>query len=269
MRLTSFFQFIFISLIVIGMFASMARNSYGFDLVATGFLILGLSYAFQVGWKVVEEGGKIQRSELPHAFELIFLSGFFVILAMRFVYYSFTGAEIVFSAICFCLSIVYLIIGRDHFKSLRPRNYSLARDIVFLNVAAAVFVLSLGIRIFSPTISVAGGILALLISTPFLLAVVRTRNYQLHGKTVTAVRYVRKARIKAGLVLLLLILSVTYFALSTLKIAPSIESASRPRMYLELIRQAETGQEEAVEGKYKHEVYQDAMDQFLKRHGEN
>lgn len=269
MRIASFFQFIFISMIIIGMFASMARNSYGFDVVAAGFFMIGFSYALQAGWALVEEGGKIQRSDLPRTFELIFLAGFFALLSLRFAYYSFAGAEIVFSAVCFALSLVYLIMGRDHFKSLIQRNVHLARSIVFLNVAVAIFVLSLGVRIFSPTLSLAGGILAFFVSIPFLVAVVRATNYELHGKNITAVAYVRKSRIKAGLLLSLLLLSVTYLALSTFDIAPSIETSSKPKTYLDLVRQAETGQEEAANGKYKHEIYETAMDRFLERHSGN
>ena len=39
-------------------------------------------------------------------------------------------------------------------------------------------------------------------------------------------------------------------------------------MDIELINNAETGRENPVDGQYQHEVYKEAMDKFLERHGE-
>jgi hypothetical protein len=54
--------------------------------------------------------------------------------------------------------------------------------------------------------------------------------------------------------------------LSNFRIIPSIENTDKPKTYIELINQAETGKEKPVNGKYNHEIYKEAMDKFLARH---
>ena len=66
---------------------------------------------------------------------------------------------------------------------------------------------------------------------------------------------------------LFFIFSVIYVGLSNFRIIPSIENADKPKAYIELINQAETGKEKQVNGKYQHEIYKEAMDKFLARHG--
>ena len=39
-----------------------------------------------------------------------------------------------------------------------------------------------------------------------------------------------------------------------------------PHAYIELINDAETGKEKAVDGKYKHELYKEAYDHFIEKY---
>jgi hypothetical protein len=66
---------------------------------------------------------------------------------------------------------------------------------------------------------------------------------------------------------LFFIFSVFYVGLSTFRIIPAIENTDKPGNYIELVTEAETGNEKPVNGRYRHEIYRQAMDKFLARHG--
>ncbi len=82
---------------------------------------------------------------------------------------------------------------------------------------------------------------------------------------VTLLQFIVAEKNKAGLLFLFFIFSGVYVGLSTIKIIPAIENSDKPRTYIELINNAESGKEEPENGKFQHEKYKEVMDKFLER----
>jgi hypothetical protein len=153
------------------------------------------------------------------------------------------------------------------FNDVKNENPGLAGIIVFFYSSLLLFILSLGTRIFNPTLSEVIGALGFLASIPFLISLLRQKKYDYSGRSITLLQFIVASRNKAGMLFLFFIFSSVYVGLSNFKIIPAIENADKPATYIELINQAESGKEKPVNGKYKHEIFKEAMDKFLRRHG--
>ncbi len=139
--------------------------------------------------------------------------------------------------------------------------------LAFFYLAILLFILSLGIRIINPNWSSMIGLLGAVASAPFMVSILLKKQYDYSSGSITLFQFVVKTRNKAGLLFMFFILSGIYVGLSNLNIIPAIENAEKPRTYIQLINNAESGLEKPINGKYKHEIYKEAMDKFLKRHG--
>jgi hypothetical protein len=94
----------------------------------------------------------------------------------------------------------------------------------------------------------------------------RKQQFETLVGSVSLFNFVRKSKSKAGLLFIFFISSAVYTGLSQLGFIPEIENSERPKAYIELINDAESGKEKAIDGKYHHEKYKEAMDKFLERH---
>jgi len=111
------------------------------------------------------------------------------------------------------------------------------------------------------------GALAVVVSIPFIYLLLRQKKFDYKNKSISLLQFIISSGNKAGILFLFFIFSAIYVGLSTFRIIPGIENADKPGAYIELINLAETGREKPVNGRYQHEIYKDAMDKFLQRHG--
>ena len=73
---------------------------------------------------------------------------------------------------------------------------------------------------------------------------------------------------RSVVLLALFLLFTAYMGLTKIGAIPKMYSDEFPQAYFELVNKAESGQEKAVEGKYRHEAFKEMYDRFIGRQGE-
>ena len=267
MKISQLLQSLFLGLILLGLFAIMAQNSYGFTLMGMSCFGLAFLYLTQTGWKVIEDFSTLDKKDITAISELLLLAFLILLFGFRAFYINIPFSDIIFTIICSSLIIVYFIIASGIRNGVKSENPALVRNVIIFYSSILIFLLSLGLRIIKPSFSAVIGALGILGSLPFFISLLRNRKYEYSGKSVTLFQFIVASGNKAGMLFLFFIFSAIYMGLSNVRILPSIENADKPRNYIELINQAETGKEKPVNGKYQHVIYKEAMDKFLARHG--
>ncbi len=267
MKFNQVLQSIFLALILMGLFATMAQNGYGFTVIGSACFGLAILYIVQIAWKLFEDFSNLGKKDLPGIAELFLLAMLLLLFGLRAFYIHLPYIDYLFIMICILFIVVYFFFAMDYFMATKAESPKLARIVIFFYSSILLFLLSLGVRIISPSGSAAIGALGMLSAVPFLIAIVRNRQYDYSGKSTTLFQITVASKNKAGLLFLFFIFSGIYIGLSNFNIIPAIENAEKPRTYIELINNAENGREKPVDGKYQHEVYKESMDKFLKRHG--
>lgn len=267
MKISQVLQSLFLGLILAGLSAMMAKNGYGYTLMGLSCFGLAALYLVQIIWRVIGEFSELEKKDLLPLAELLLLAILISLFGFRAFYVNLPFSDIIFVSVCGLLILVYYIIAAGAFNAAKKENSGLAGIIAFFFSSLLLFLLSLGSRILNPSLSAVIGILGFLVSIPFLIALLRQRKFGYSGKSITIFQFIIAASNKAGMLFLFFILSSVYVGLSNFKIIPAIENADKPPAYIELINQAESGKDLQVNGKYKHEVYKEAMDKFLARYG--
>jgi hypothetical protein len=267
MKVSQLLQSFFLGLILLGLFAIMAQNSYGFTLMGISCFGLALLYLTQTGWKVIEDFSTLDNKDITVISELLLLAFLILLFGFRAFYINIPFSDLIFTTICGLLIIVYFIIALGIHKAVISENPLLARNITLFYSSILILLLSLGLRIINSSLSAVIGALGILASLPFFISLLRNRHYEYSGKSVTLFQFIASTGNKAGMLFLFFIFSAFYIGLSNFRIIPSIENTDKPKTYIELINEAETGKDKPVNGKYQHEIYKEAMDKFLARHG--
>jgi hypothetical protein len=267
MKLNQVFQSIFLSLILLGLFAIMAQNSYGFTLMGLSCFGLALLYIIQIGWKLIEDFASLEKKDVTGIAELFLLSLLISLFGFRAFYISLPSGDFIFISLCTLLIIIYLYIAYGIYGETLKESRSLAGTVAFFYSSVIIFLVSLGSRIIFPALSEVFGVVGVLASLPFFFSVLLKKKYEYSGKTTTLFQFIVRSGNKAGMLFLFFIFSAIYVGLSTIRVIPAIENSDKPGTYIELVSQAESGREKPVNGRYRHEIYKDAMDKFLERHG--
>jgi len=267
MKISQVLQSVFLGLILLGLFAMMAQNGYGYTLMGIACFGLAFLYFAGVAWKVIEDFSDLEKKDLVAITELMVLAFLIMLFGFRTFYINIPFGDIIFTTFCSLLIIVYFIIASGIHKAVKRENPALARDVLLFYSSILIFLLSLGLRIINPSLAALIGGLGIIASVPFFISLLRNRRFEFSGKSVTLFQFVVASGNKAGILFLFFIFSAIYVGLSNFRIIPSIANADKPKTFIELINQAESGIEKPVNGKYQHEIYKEAMDKFLARHG--
>jgi hypothetical protein len=266
MNVSRLLQTIFLILSVVGLFAAMARNPYGFDLIGVSCFGLATIFLVQVIWRLVDEFEMINRAVIIEIGELILLSGLTILFGMRSFYIYLDNGNTYFNVILGFQVMLYVMIGYSLTKRLSILNMALSRQMIYFYSSLILFLFSIVFRTYV-TISQVFGVLGLIISIPFTISIVRQQKFELRSKAVGTIEFITSSKNKAGILFLFFIASALFTGLVNLKVIPSIENATQPNAYIKLINDAESGKEVQVDGKYHHERYKEIMDKFLERHG--
>jgi|GEM_PF-395597 len=267
MRITKTIQFFLLALIAVGVFASMARNSYGFTFIGVGCFGLGLLYVLELIWKLIEDRASLGKDERMSVAELLLLAVLLALFGFRAFYIYVPGVEFIFMGVCVLLIVVYLLMAGGIFTSTKRESRALAWNMVLFYSSILFFLLSMLTRVLTLW-SLLFGVLGMLSSLPFLFSVLRQQKYEVSGKHISLFQFVLTSKSKAGILFLFFIFSGLYTGLSQVGFIPEIENSDRPKAYIDLINDAESGKDIPVDGKYHHETYSEAMNKFLERHEE-
>jgi hypothetical protein len=92
------------------------------------------------------------------------------------------------------------------------------------------------------------------------------RDTLIEGEKVSAFSYVARFKDRSIVLLSLFLLFTAYMGLTKIDALPRMYSDKFPQAYFELVRQAESGVEKPVDGKFKHEEFKEKYDRFVNRH---
>ena len=165
MNLSRIFQSLLVMLAVVGVFAAMARNAYGFDFIGIACLGLSTLFLFQLVWKMVGEYGSLHRADIPEMVELFLLSILTLLFGLRAFYIYVDYGEIIFNAVCVLQMVVYGVIGYALITSVSKESKPLGRNLIFFYSSLGLFLLSLVFRT-RASVSMVIGMVSFLVAIP-------------------------------------------------------------------------------------------------------
>jgi hypothetical protein len=249
-------------LLIMGGFASMAQNSYGLYILggtAIGFALLFLYQALTI----------LMKKASADIFQIIELSSLFVIssvFALRVFYIYFVYIEIIFGLAAFILVLIY---GRKmirSFSEFRSDN-SLFSGIIFIFYFSLVlYLLSLATVPLSPRISEITGVSAFICLSIFVIASLMKNKVLINGEKMSTVKIIVKRRDNSILLICLFFLFTLYTSFTRFGLIPKLYSDEYPQAYFEMVRQAESGKELPVNGKYKYQQFKNNYDSYHELH---
>lgn len=264
MKTGRFIQYALIMMAIVGVFAAMAQNNYGFDLI--GYACFGLSLVFIIHlvWISLASLRSFNTSLFLEIAEPLALAALMVLLGFRFFYIYFGAAEILLSVVLVLLVLVYAWRGLASIKQFESPNRLLQTTLLSFYLSIIFFLVAILIR--STTFSLYLGVLAVTATLPVFYTIAVRKKFEINDKMTSVVQLISKSPSNAGLVFGLLITGAIFLFLTNQNILPSIENVDQPKDYNELVNAAESGNEELVDGEYNHQRYMEAMEKFLERH---
>jgi hypothetical protein len=268
MSIRRFYTLIYICFIVIvvGAFASMAQNDYGLPLLAVGCFGLSLIMLFRI-----EGVQDINQTLFPRKWLIAELSGMAVmtlILGLRALFIRFPFVEYIFAVNALLLVAIYLGFARNirrkyhGSKILRATTLLFYSSLILFLFSFVMIPFSLGYGELIGAISF--GIIVLFLALSLLLFPNAIYN---QDRVRTFTETTIQNNLSPILMIMLIMMSV-YMGLTRTQLVPPLYSRAEPPRYLELVRQAELGEETREGGVYKYELFEQAYQQFLARRKE-
>ncbi len=247
-------------LFVMGAFASMAQNSYGLKIM--GGVAFAFSFLFLIQLiDILRKNGKKDILVIAELTGLLILSALF---GLRVFYIHFPYVEYVFSATALLLVVVYLRKLMLRFRQYKTRSNMLAFLVLGFHLSIILFLLSLAAVPFAQKTSELLGFGALVLLLFFLLRGFFRGDLLVEGEHMTAFKMVRQFKDHSIIILSLFLLMAIYIGFNRIGVLPGIYSDEFPRSYFQLVNNAATGKEKPVEGIYKHELFKEKYDRFIK-----
>ena len=237
------------------------KNGYGLKILG------GVAFAFGLLF-IAEFITALRRKEKEDLFAIIeplclFILSF--IFGLRVFYIHFNYVEILFAAAAFILAIIYLRKMMFRFRDFRPKNKLLSLFIIIFHLSIVLFLISLALVPFLPTIAEAIGIGSFALVLIFIIAGFLKKNLLVDGEPVSAFQTVRQYKGHSVFIITLIVMFSFYVGFNKVGILPGIYSDEYPRAYFELVDKAATGKEKAVDGKYMHEEFMKKYKEFVKK----
>ncbi len=247
--------------LIIGGFSSMAQNDYGFKII--GYSAIGFSSLFLI--QSLKEIRSSKSYKLLLFIEYLALAILAVIFAFRALFIHFQYIELIFSTSCVILILLYA--GRliKAFQSTKNDSKLFGYLIGSYNLSIILFLLSLALAPFSPILAEIIGILSFTLLIVFSGVSIYKKNVLLKGERISPIKYVLSLKDTSSLLSTVLIIFSGYIGLTKIDVVPRLYSCEYPQGYIELIEQAESGNESQVNGKFKHELFKKRYDDFVEK----
>lgn len=263
----SVISYVLFIILFVGSFASMARNSYGTDLI--GLCCIGFSAVFLTDSLVLVFTNRSKVNPL-RMLENVLLSALSVFFALRVFYIRFEGIELIVSAIGFVLAVIYML------KRLGYKLTGIKANLAtFYLLAICLFFLALGLAPIVPQGSQIVGVLgSLFLAVSIALTVFKPKvtlapdSGDEELEETSSLQYLFSLGRNSVVIAIAFILMSGYIGLTQLELVPELYTNAKPQKYIKLVKMAEAGEEEPVDGTYSHEVYAREMEEFLEKHGE-
>ncbi len=257
-------QYYFLILaIILGAFASMAQNDYGLKVM--GLAALGFSFSFfaEAMNRFVQK--KKRTIENWNFMELLSLSVLSFVFFLRAFFIRFNNIEWVFTVAGVTLVILY---GYRTFQNLKNtwndnKKLTVITTAYFLSIIF--YTLSMVVIVLDPVLSEPAGGLGFGFLLLFFAGNFMYKELYFAGEKYSVFRFLKRFVNKSALVLVIYVLFTFYIGLAKFRLIPQLYSSELPQGYIQLVSNAESGEEGPQAGKYRHEKFKENMDRFLER----
>ncbi len=248
-------------LLVMGTFASMARNSYGLKIMGGVAIAFGLVFLLEF----ITALGKKEKKDGYALAELAAMIVFSVIFGCRVFYIHFPYIEWLFVAAGAWLVFFYIRKLFIRYKRLVERNRRLAWMGVLFHLSIILFLVSLIMVPFAAQKGEWVGMAAFALLLVFIIGAFMKRDDLVDGNKVTTMQMVTGYRDHSIVLASLFLLFSLFAAFNKAGLLPPIYSDELPQVYFKMVYDATSGKEKPVNGKYKYELFMEQYQQFLKR----
>ncbi len=248
-------------LLIMGGFASMAQNDYGMLILSGVSLAFGLIFLLQLT-RSFSPGAASDSSLRMELFALFLLAALLMLKTFQ-VYIPFTEWIFAFAA----LVLAFIYFGRmiRYFRQYESKNKVLAILLAVFYLAIVFFFLSMVMISFNPgLVKITGGIACILIFGAVLFSLFNG-NFLVTGEKTTAVKTISGFRDRYFLLISLCILFAIYIGFTGSGVLPKLYSDKYPQAYYQLVNQAESAKEKAVDGHPGYESFRKNYEQFLEK----
>jgi len=243
-----------------GAFASMAQNNYGLKVISWSCYLFSSIFLLEL---VV--GSK--NMSLLQRIEQVVMSILVALFGLRAAYIHFPYVEWVVLGAASLLVVIYGRIGISYQREIGATNKFMSRIIGVYYLSVMAFLISVLIRPINATISQAMGGVGGLFMGLVVLSVLFRKRQLVNGEETNVLSYVRGRADHSSMLLTGFFLISIYVGLNFINVLPTLYTNEVPQAYIELVNQAETGKEKAVDGRYQHDGYKEEWEKFLVRHG--
>jgi hypothetical protein len=257
-KYNTYYYLLFV-LLVMGAFASMAQNSYGFKIMGLVAFIFGLLFFTQLVY-VLRNRSKINKL---HVGELIGLFVMSFILGLRVFYIRFDFVELLFGLAGGLLILVYTVKAFRLFQEIGSKNRTLAYLIVCFYASLILYILSMAVIPFFPVLSEGFGIIAFILLLVFVLISYWKKEFSFGAEKGTSISFIAQNKDRSIVLMSMFLLFTFYMGFSKVDVLPKMYSDEFPQAYFELVNKAERGFDSADGQRFKHEEFKDRYDQFL------
>jgi hypothetical protein len=140
----------------------------------------------------------------------------------------------------------------------------LANLVGIFHAGIVLILVSLSILPFSPVTAEVAGAGALVFFLAFIVAGLYKKQLMVDGEKVSAFSTVRYFNDHSVIIVSLFLLLFLYLGLNRTGLLPGIYSDEFPKAYYELVNNATSRKEKAVNGRYRYEEFKEKYDQFIK-----
>lgn len=256
-----FYTYLLFVLLVTGAFASMAQNDYGKSLLGGVAAFFALLFIFQLG----DTLRYTQRSNWMIA-ELICLIILSCTTALRIFNWSSRLVEWITVLTGTALISIYLF--RIVYFSRQKLTGSLKVLILLFYSSLILFLISILFIQVTPAISGPFWFAAVVFLLFFAAGSWYTGPVHSEGEKLSVFQFVFHLKDRSLLLISLFVIFSLYIGFTRMGWLPRMYSNELPQSYYKLVRDAESGKEVPVNGRYQHEEFKKQYDHFVKKHAD-
>ncbi len=248
-------------ILIMGAFAAMAQNDYGTTLMGLVAAAFCLTFLIQLvsAFTAKKASGWLNRLEL---ISLVVMS---MLISLRVFYIHFAFVEIIFGVAGAIFTLVYLSKLISTFQSLSKKNLWLALAVASFHLSIILFTLAMTVVPLLPWIVEPTGMAAFGLLLVFGVGHFMNRKIMLDGEETSVFQTVKQFQDRSILLCALFLAFSLYLGFTKFGMLPRIYSDEFPQSYFQLIKEAETGMEKPVKGKFKHEEFKAKYERFVER----
>lgn len=248
--------------IVIGVFASIAQNDYGANLIAIACFSFGLLFLLRMFDLNSTESLPFPKNWSMQEYTCLALV--VVLFGLRALRIRFDYVEEIFVGLTLIMTLIYL----RYYLFLRKayiENESLFRGLTLLYLSIGLFFISLSLNFYLPQVSTLIGIVSFILMLVYFVCYVwKNPNTVFKQETTSIYSELFKYKNLAPVITTLIFLASFYMGLFKIGAIPAIYTGELPIRYIELEKEFLDGEGLKSEVIPKHEQYWNEYEEFLK-----